>query len=809
MYMSSQPSELEQENLLQGLRCHMEAPAHMAKLLELPIPIPQQRPQNVLKLSDLLQEGPTQPVQCTGQAMGVWTVTPTRAALNPMDEMNPSVNTGAAIIQPTIMPAVPAGIPIAIAAQMPTGMPTPVGIPTGMAVMTRVIWALGKLGAKGRDVEGIIQTFAQRAPPVVPRFSPQESWRGALGEAAEAVKRESDQAMCFRHDWPFHHRSQHGVWCLGHQHRSRHVFSASFCVALSRCPVGRGARGALVTSEELSNMLWGLARLTEQMKRPLKEASQLAQAVMKESTARLSSFSTQCLTNSLWAVAKLGLRGPHVPVFTKACVSQIHCVMFKEMSPQGLANSVWALAKIQSDGPRDAPIVDWDIVAAFSLDASRRAMATEGLLKIFFPQELSMALWGIAKLRRKTSYADLQEEADIDKFALAVAVEASERIDHFSAQGVSVVAWSLATMNLLDGEEVVQFFEAAAQVASEHIQQYPPQAIANLCWSLGRLTSRPDLVASFGRAAAREAMVRMNDFSWQDLSGIVSSLMNLGRTTPEVQELARKLCQEAAYSQGGLALRSIGTQAVLNIALSAVRLKLEVPVLTPLAEGIAQIFSERRLNDIDLRQWQEVQRYIGEEFEMILSDPMAKFIDYGNAVFEGAPKPHPIHTKQFRAPEVLLKVHGGWGPASDTWTLGVTGCFLVSGQLIFNSHDPQDRCRSAATPSRSGGELLRLMGQACGAFPPRLLLAAEDARMRRCAENIQAPRQPQLASWLNLDRKGPAEAACADLLLNMLALDPSERISASDALCHPFLAENGEGAKVPVPPQGQLPLRRL
>ena len=45
----------------------------------------------------------------------------------------------------------------------------------------------------------------------------------------------------------------------------------------------------------------------------------------------------------------------------------------------------------------------------------------------------------------------------------------------------------------------------------------------------------------------------------------------------------------------------------------------------------------------------------------------------------------------------------GWGPASDTWTLGVTGCFLVSGQLIFNSHDPQDRCRSAATPSRSGG----------------------------------------------------------------------------------------------------------
>merc|ERR1712154_346858 len=41
---------------------------------------------------------------------------------------------------------------------------------------------------------------------------------------------------------------------------------------------------------------------------------------------------------------------------------------------------------------------------------------------------------------------------------------------------------------------------------------------------------------------------------------------------------------------------------------------------------------------------------------LILTQPLAKFIDYGNAVFEGERKIHPIHTKQFRAPEVLLNV---------------------------------------------------------------------------------------------------------------------------------------------------------
>jgi len=179
----------------------------------------------------------------------------------------------------------------------------------------------------------------------------------------------------------------------------------------------------------------------------------------------------------------------------------------------------------------------------------------------------------------------------------------------------------------------------------------------------------------------------------------------------------------------------------------------------------------------------------GAKPSLILSRPLAKFIDYGNAVFEGDTKVHPIHTKQFRAPEILLNVAEGWGPPSDTWTVGVTAAFMVSGQLIFNSHDP--------------GELIRGQVAALGAFPERFLASARDGRARKAAQD--ASRQagsPQLSSWLGLAGapEGSPESRCADLILRMLSPEPASRISAAEALAHPFLRA-GE-PRIPDRPEG-------
>ena len=108
--------------------------------------------------------------------------------------------------------------------------------------------------------------------------------------------------------------------------------------------------------QELSNTLWGLARLSESLFELRPEGTQLAYWVVMQGTTRLAQFSTQCLTNSLWAVAKLGLKGPEAKAFCNECLFYIREVMFREMSPQGLANSLWACAKLQTEFRVGAPL---------------------------------------------------------------------------------------------------------------------------------------------------------------------------------------------------------------------------------------------------------------------------------------------------------------------------------------------------------------------------------------------------------------------------------------------------------------------
>merc|ERR1719350_2178914 len=75
---------------------------------------------------------------------------------------------------------------------------------------------------------------------------------------------------------------------------------------------------------------------------------------------------------------------------------------------------------------------------------------------------------------------------------------------------------------------------------------------------------------------------------------------------PEVRAFA---AQVAGMAVGQC--RFIGNQALLNIALAAVRLDVNRDQVRPLAWAIAETFVARTvtLNDIDMRQWSEVQRY--------------------------------------------------------------------------------------------------------------------------------------------------------------------------------------------------------
>eukprot|EP00930_Biecheleria_cincta_P001003 TRINITY_DN10217_c1_g1_i2.p1 TRINITY_DN10217_c1_g1~~TRINITY_DN10217_c1_g1_i2.p1 ORF type:complete len:832 (-),score=148.59 TRINITY_DN10217_c1_g1_i2:29-2155(-) len=400
--------------------------------------------------------------------------------------------------------------------------------------MMRVMWAVGKVGLKNDDVEGIFQSIWRLAPPRLHQFS----------------------------------------------------------------------------SQELSNALWGLTRYCEirpQMNQ--RNSKQLALLVLAESTPRLAAFSPQCLTNSLWAVAKMELNGGTVDAFGTVCLEHIHKLMFKEISPQGLANSIWACAKLVTHRKAN---ISKDLAMRFCADAARRAMASEDLLKLFFPQELSMAIWGIATLigrKDKKEPGPREICPEVENFGLAVVTEAMLRIQEFSPQGLSNIAWALATLDLVRHEAITNFFVATAAVAAPDVASYSPQAIANLLWALGRAHSlrKVDAIVIFAKAAALEAQRRARQFAWQDLSGVLSALTNLGLSDePEIQSFAVFLVCSARECCSG-----IGTQALLNIAQSAARLRVEPELLKTLAMEIPKVFPERLqgLNSIDMRQWNEVKSY--------------------------------------------------------------------------------------------------------------------------------------------------------------------------------------------------------
>ena len=164
-------------------------------------------------------------------------------------------------------------------------------------------------------------------------------------------------------------------------------------------------------------------------------------------------------------------------------------------------------------------------------------------------------------------------------------------------------------MDLVRHEGVYDFFVAAATVAAPSTHSFSPQAVANLLWafSKAKVAREEGAILRFAKAAALDSQRRANKFAWQSLSVVLSSLQRLGLSLePEVRSLAILLVTWAIACSP-----KMGTQALLNIAQSAVRMRVQPGLLKIFVAQLKMIFLDRedRLNDIDRRQWNEVQEY--------------------------------------------------------------------------------------------------------------------------------------------------------------------------------------------------------
>eukprot|EP00667_Euglena_gracilis_P009881 EG_transcript_10045 len=160
-----------------------------------------------------------------------------------------------------------------------------------------------------------------------------------------------------------------------------------------------------------------------------------------------------------------------------------------------------------------------------------------------------------------------------------------------------------------------------------------------------------------------------------------------------------------------------------------------------------------------------------------LKNPMVKIIDFANLTHTMDPHIHPIHVKQWRAPEVHLEDAGVWEESSDMWCLGCLFYFLYTGVLLFNTQENEYH--------------LAMMEKALGPIPDAMIRASK--RYKGVTEQpVQRwfPGKPVPMDVLNVkpmtESVHPDHQAFADLLTGLFTFHPQMRLTAIKALQHPF-----------------------
>uniref|UniRef100_UPI00358E7353 serine/threonine-protein kinase NLK isoform X2 n=1 Tax=Myxine glutinosa TaxID=7769 RepID=UPI00358E7353 len=159
---------------------------------------------------------------------------------------------------------------------------------------------------------------------------------------------------------------------------------------------------------------------------------------------------------------------------------------------------------------------------------------------------------------------------------------------------------------------------------------------------------------------------------------------------------------------------------------------------------------------------------------LVNSNCVLKICDFGLARLEepdeGRHMTQEVVTQYYRAPEILMGSRH-YGNAIDIWSVGCIFAELLGRRILFQAQSPIQQLDLITdllgTPSMDA------MRTAC-----------EGAR----AHILRGPhKQSSLAALYSLSNQATHEAV--HLLCRMLVFDPSKRISARDALAHPYLEE--------------------
>jgi mitogen-activated protein kinase 1/3 len=138
-----------------------------------------------------------------------------------------------------------------------------------------------------------------------------------------------------------------------------------------------------------------------------------------------------------------------------------------------------------------------------------------------------------------------------------------------------------------------------------------------------------------------------------------------------------------------------------------------------------------------------------------------------------------VVTRWYRAPELML-LPDGYFEAVDIWSAGCIHVELVTREVLF--------------PGRDNMDMLRRIWRVLGFSERRDLgwLPAEEPDREMVLKMVQSlgvsstPQSPLMSCM----PEQTASTSCIDLAHALLAFDPNQRVSASDALAHKFLEKH-------------------
>ncbi|KAF5099672.1 hypothetical protein D0Z00_001555 [Geotrichum galactomycetum] len=190
----------------------------------------------------------------------------------------------------------------------------------------------------------------------------------------------------------------------------------------------------------------------------------------------------------------------------------------------------------------------------------------------------------------------------------------------------------------------------------------------------------------------------------------------------------------------------------------------------------------------------------------LLRDPSICLIDFGSAIFDDEYHNHIVSTRHYRAPEIILNV--GWSFPCDIWSIG---CILVefcTGEALFQTHDNREHLalmekiigkrldrgllrkasRNTAdlviAPSRStasGSDHYRIN------YPNKETKKGSERQVRQ-TKSLTALFREVVIPGIGVDQPQRHWDLFLDLLQRIFVYDQRKRISAREALEHPFLA---------------------